>query len=196
MRGATIATYGNAHFLQRFAFLYLLTKCVFSYMRQEYEKAYEIGYALGDQISPMPWTAITAGPLGSGAYPKKARRAHQSAPSNHLQPRSRKRCDARHRLSCHNPSKAGASHGQAQPFASAAVRNFLMARPSTILPVRLNGRSAGWLPRAANGAIGFKYDKEWLPWEHALPISLLLPLNARRYTGSPLIAVFEPAAGQ
>jgi HTH-type transcriptional regulator/antitoxin HipB len=40
-------------------------------MRQEYEKAYEIGYALGDQISPMPWTGITAGPLGSGAYPKK-----------------------------------------------------------------------------------------------------------------------------
>ncbi|MDE1917323.1 MAG: type II toxin-antitoxin system HipA family toxin [Sphingomonadales bacterium] len=66
-----------------------------------------------------------------------------------------------------------------------------MARRSTVLRVLLNGRGVGWLSRAASGAIDFKYDEEWLAWEHALPVSLSLPLDARRYTGAPVTAVFE-----
>jgi serine/threonine-protein kinase HipA len=68
-----------------------------------------------------------------------------------------------------------------------------MARPRTriSLNVYLNARLVGKLRRQTSGAIDFQYEPEWLSWEHALPVSLSLPLREDRYTGAPVIAVFE-----
>ena len=66
-----------------------------------------------------------------------------------------------------------------------------MARRSSALAVLLNGRHVGQLARAANGAIGFRYAQAWLDWEHAIPVSLSLPLDTLRYTGAPVTAVFD-----
>ncbi|WP_174274245.1 type II toxin-antitoxin system HipA family toxin [Sphingomonas bacterium] len=59
------------------------------------------------------------------------------------------------------------------------------------LNVFLNDRHVGLLVRAASGAIEFAYDDEWLAWEHAMPVSLSLPLGTRRYVGAPVWAVFD-----
>lgn len=59
------------------------------------------------------------------------------------------------------------------------------------LNVFLNGRLVGRLNRQSSGAIDFRYDPAWLDWEHALPISLSLPLREDRYIGAPVIAVFD-----
>ncbi|MBB6505727.1 serine/threonine-protein kinase HipA [Sphingomonas endophytica] len=66
-----------------------------------------------------------------------------------------------------------------------------MARRSSALTVLLNGRHVGQLARAANGAIDFRYAHTWLDWEHAMPVSLSLPLDTMRYTGAPVTAVFD-----
>ena len=68
-----------------------------------------------------------------------------------------------------------------------------MARPRTriSLNVYLNARLVGKLHRQSSGAIDFQYEPKWLSWEHALPVSLSLPLREDRYTGAPVIAVFE-----
>ncbi|MCA9421098.1 MAG: type II toxin-antitoxin system HipA family toxin [Nitrospira sp.] len=68
-----------------------------------------------------------------------------------------------------------------------------MARPRRHTPLRvyLNNRLVGQLNKAVNGAIGFQYDHSWLEWEHALPISLSLPLREDAYRGEPVVAVFE-----
>jgi serine/threonine-protein kinase HipA len=68
-----------------------------------------------------------------------------------------------------------------------------MARPRTRIPLNvfLNGRLIGQLRRETNGAIDFKYDAEWLAWEHAIPVSLSLPLSERRYGGDAVVAVFD-----
>ncbi|VXD00215.1 type II toxin-antitoxin system HipA family toxin [Sphingomonas sp. 8AM] len=66
-----------------------------------------------------------------------------------------------------------------------------MARRSSALSVLLNGRQVGQLSRAANGAIDFRYASDWLDWEHAIPVSLSLPLDTLRYTGAPVVAVFD-----
>ena len=63
------------------------------------------------------------------------------------------------------------------------------ARPP--LDVYLNARRVGRLRRLASGAIDFRYDRGWLDWEHALPISMSLPLREDRYSGDPVIAVFD-----
>jgi len=57
--------------------------------------------------------------------------------------------------------------------------------------VYLNARLVGRLRRLASGAIDFQYDESWLGWEYALPISISLPLREDRYTGDPVIAVFD-----
>ncbi len=62
---------------------------------------------------------------------------------------------------------------------------------NSLLRVFLNGRSVGLLSRKSNGAITFNYDKEWLSWEHALPVSISLPLREDTYAGAPVIAVFD-----
>src|SRR5260221_375267 len=68
-----------------------------------------------------------------------------------------------------------------------------MARGRRRVPVSvfLNGRLTGHLNRQASGAIAFQYDDAWLGWEHALPVSLSLPLREDRYIGAPVIAVFD-----
>ena len=70
---------------------------------------------------------------------------------------------------------------------------FLMPRPRrhTPLHVLLNNRLVGHLHKAGSGAIGFQYDQSWLEWDHALPISLSLPLREDTYRGEPVVAVFE-----
>lgn len=68
-----------------------------------------------------------------------------------------------------------------------------MARPRTriALNVYLNARLVGYLTRQSSGAIEFRYADEWLAWEHNLPASLSLPLRDDRYTGAPVVAVFD-----
>lgn len=59
------------------------------------------------------------------------------------------------------------------------------------LNVFLNNRHVGRLTRQASGAIDFAYDEDWLGWEHAIPVSLSLPLRETRYLGDRVTAVFE-----
>ena len=59
------------------------------------------------------------------------------------------------------------------------------------LNVFLNSRLVGELRRETSGAISFQYDRSWLEWEHALPVSLSLPFREQAYTGAPVIAVFD-----
>ena len=59
------------------------------------------------------------------------------------------------------------------------------------LRVLLNNRLVGHLTRAPSGTISFVYDKAWLDWEHALPVSLSLPLREDAYRGAPVAAVFD-----
>ncbi|MBI1820221.1 MAG: type II toxin-antitoxin system HipA family toxin [Nitrospirae bacterium] len=68
-----------------------------------------------------------------------------------------------------------------------------MARQKTHIPLKafLNGRLVGDLKKSSTGGIDFQYDKSWLAWEHAMPISLSLPLREDRYVGKPVIAVFD-----
>jgi serine/threonine-protein kinase HipA len=68
-----------------------------------------------------------------------------------------------------------------------------MARRRTHAPLLtfLNDRLVGRLSKQPSGAIDFAYDAEWLAWEHAMPVSLSLPLREARYIGAPVVAVFE-----
>ena len=68
-----------------------------------------------------------------------------------------------------------------------------MARRRTHAPMRvlLNNRAVGQLSKASTGAIDFRYDPRWLNWEHALPVSLSLPLREDAYRGEAVAAVFE-----
>ncbi|MEJ6788148.1 type II toxin-antitoxin system HipA family toxin [Brevundimonas sp. BR2-1] len=68
-----------------------------------------------------------------------------------------------------------------------------MARRRRAAPllVYLNGRLVGRLRRETSGAIDFQYDPSWLAWEHAIPVSLSLPLREDRYIGAPVVAVFD-----
>ena len=68
-----------------------------------------------------------------------------------------------------------------------------MARKPAHVPlnVYLNGRLLGRFRREPSGAVEFKYAAEWLAWENAIPVSLSLPLREDRYTGAPVLAVFD-----
>lgn len=59
------------------------------------------------------------------------------------------------------------------------------------LRVVLNGRLVGLLTKQSGVAISFTYDESWLTWEHAIPVSLSLPLRENAYHGEPVIAIFE-----
>lgn len=59
------------------------------------------------------------------------------------------------------------------------------------LHVFLNARLTGTLTRQASGAIEFRYAPGWLAWEHALPVSLSLPLREERFSGGSVQAVFD-----
>ena len=68
-----------------------------------------------------------------------------------------------------------------------------MGRRKTRVPLNvfLNSRPVGQLSRETSGAIDFRYDADWLTWEHALPVSLSMPLREDRYIGDPVLAVFD-----
>ncbi|WP_445220071.1 type II toxin-antitoxin system HipA family toxin [Bradyrhizobium sp. Pa8] len=68
-----------------------------------------------------------------------------------------------------------------------------MARRARHAPLRvlLNNRLAGRLSKAASGAIEFRYEVDWLGWEHALPVSLSLPLREDAFRGETVTAVFD-----
>jgi serine/threonine-protein kinase HipA len=68
-----------------------------------------------------------------------------------------------------------------------------MSRRRTRIPLNvfLNGRLVGRLHRQSSGAIDFQYDRSWLEWAHAMPVSLSLPLRESRFIGDPVIAVFD-----
>ncbi|WP_421620858.1 type II toxin-antitoxin system HipA family toxin [Alkalilimnicola ehrlichii] len=59
------------------------------------------------------------------------------------------------------------------------------------LHVLLNNRHVGQLQKAVDGAISFTYEQNWLDWDHALPVSLSLPLREDPYRGAPVAAVFD-----
>jgi serine/threonine-protein kinase HipA len=59
------------------------------------------------------------------------------------------------------------------------------------LNVYLNARLVGQLRRESSGATDFKYDKDWLAWSNAMPVSVSLPLREDRYIGDPVLAVFD-----
>ncbi|MBA5872148.1 MAG: type II toxin-antitoxin system HipA family toxin [Nitrospira sp. CR2.1] len=68
-----------------------------------------------------------------------------------------------------------------------------MPRRRTHPPLRvlLNNRPVGRLNKAATGAIDFRYESAWLDWEHAIPVSLSLPLREDAYRGAAVTAVFD-----
>ena len=68
-----------------------------------------------------------------------------------------------------------------------------MPRRSSHAPlhVLLNNRVVGRLSKAATSAIEFRYDPDWLAWEHALPVSLSLPLREDAFRGAAVAAVFD-----
>ncbi len=59
------------------------------------------------------------------------------------------------------------------------------------LTVLLNHRLVGRIHMAKSGAIRFQYDQSWLDWEHAMPISLSLPLREQAHQGALVIAYLE-----
>lgn len=64
-------------------------------------------------------------------------------------------------------------------------------RRQVSLHVYLNNRRVGDLLKHASGAIEFRYHQDWLDWEHAISVSLSLPLRHDPYRGEPVVAVFE-----
>lgn len=64
-------------------------------------------------------------------------------------------------------------------------------RRSGTMQVLLNGRLVGHLRLASSGAISCAYDPGWLAWDHAMPISLSLPLREEAHQGAPVIAYLE-----
>ena len=68
-----------------------------------------------------------------------------------------------------------------------------MGRKRSYIPltVYLNNRHVGQLSRDPSGGLSFGYAQSWLEWQHALPVSLSLPLRKDRYFGAPVQAIFE-----
>ena len=64
-------------------------------------------------------------------------------------------------------------------------------RSYTPLNVFLNSRLVGQLVREPSGGVSFAYARDWLDWEHRMPVSLSLPLQENRYSGAPVMAVFD-----
>jgi len=64
-------------------------------------------------------------------------------------------------------------------------------RSYTPLNVFLNSRLVGQLVREPSGGVSFAYARDWLEWEHRMPVSLSLPLQENRYIGAPVMAAFD-----
>ncbi|WP_138471244.1 type II toxin-antitoxin system HipA family toxin [Poseidonocella sp. HB161398] len=59
------------------------------------------------------------------------------------------------------------------------------------MQVLLNGRLVGGLRLAPSGALAFSYAPDWLGWEHAMPVSLSLPLREETHRGGEVLAWLE-----
>ena len=68
-----------------------------------------------------------------------------------------------------------------------------MGRKRSYIPLNvfLNSRLVGQLEREPSGGVSFAYARDWLEWEHRMPVSLSLPLQENRYSGAPVMAVFD-----
>ena len=68
-----------------------------------------------------------------------------------------------------------------------------MGRKRSYIPLNvfLNARLVGQLVREPSGGVSFAYSRDWLEWEHRMPVSLSLPLQENRYSGAPVMAVFD-----
>jgi len=68
-----------------------------------------------------------------------------------------------------------------------------MGRKRSYIPLHvfLNARRVGQLVREPSGGVRFAYAQDWLDWEHRMPVSLSLPLQANRYSGASVLAVFD-----
>lgn len=68
-----------------------------------------------------------------------------------------------------------------------------MGRKRSYIPLNvfLNARLVGQLVREPSGGVSFAYARDWLEWEHRMPVSLSLPLQESRYSGAPVMAVFD-----
>jgi len=68
-----------------------------------------------------------------------------------------------------------------------------VSRKRTYAPLKilLNGRFVGVLNKAFGGDVNFKYDQAWLDWEHAMPVSLSLPLQTTTHRGAKVSAYFD-----
>jgi len=64
-------------------------------------------------------------------------------------------------------------------------------RTNAPLNVLVNGRLAGRLEKDAAGGVSFLYDRSWLDWSNAFPVSLSLPLQTSAWRGPPVSAVFD-----
>lgn len=64
-------------------------------------------------------------------------------------------------------------------------------RSYTPLNVFFNARRIGQLTRKKSGAVEFSYDRNWLNWEHASPVSISMPLREDQFTGEQVTAVFD-----
>ncbi len=71
------------------------------------------------------------------------------------------------------------------------VKKSRLSTFTSALDVLLNNKKIGVLNKQASGAISFQYDQEWLAQEHAIPVSLSLPLQKKMFTGMAVQAVFE-----
>jgi serine/threonine-protein kinase HipA len=47
------------------------------------------------------------------------------------------------------------------------------------------------MEKGPGGGVGFQYDRDWLDWENAFPVSLSLPLQPNAWRGAPVTAVFD-----
>jgi serine/threonine-protein kinase HipA len=68
-----------------------------------------------------------------------------------------------------------------------------MGRKRSYIPLNvfLNSRLVGQLVREPSGGVSFAYARDWLEWKHRMPVSLSLPLQENRYSGAPVMAVFD-----
>src|SRR5208282_5515760 len=128
-------------------------------------------------------------------HPGRPRGENARAPSNGLQAGKRRTnhavgypygCPGRARPRTGDPP---ADHGLDRRHRGSV----LMARRPIHAPlnVYMNARLVGQLRRESSGAIDFQYDKDWLAWVSAIPVSVSLPLREDRYIGDPVLAVFE-----
>lgn len=68
-----------------------------------------------------------------------------------------------------------------------------MGRRRTHAPLNIliNGLRVGRLEKAADGAVSFRYEPDWLDWPNRFPISLSLPLQDAAWRGEAVNAVFD-----